>query len=404
MTSPRDHYSAAEAAQLLGISRQSLYAYVSRGLIRAERGEGRTKRYSAQDIERLHRAQLERHDPERVAQHTLDWQGHPVLETHLSGITQGQLQYRGQPIEEVVRAPHASLERVAALLWYDDARRPVHFVTPELIPLSPTQSHLPLIQQARLRWVMAEQQDMAAYRLDPESVAQTGERVMGQLLGRAAPARKPRGAAHGAAQHIAKILDVSEDYTHLIDLAMMLCADHELNASTFATRVAASARATPYAACSAGLAALLGLRHGGTTLRIGAWLDEVMRADSLREAIITRQRRGERWIGLGHPLYPQGEPRATILWQRLTETLPASRIAPYQALFQALDEVLGASHATSNIDLMLLVLMRLLGQGSEQALLLFATGRTVGWIAHVIEQYQSEALIRPRARYSSSSQ
>jgi citrate synthase len=107
----------------------------------------------------------------------------------------------------------------------------------------------------------------------------------------------------------------------LIRAALVLCADHELNASTFTVRCVASTRATPYGAVIAGLAALQGPRHGGQTARVAALFDEVARADSPGAAVAARLRRGERLPGFGHILYPEGDPRYTALRRLLAGSL-----------------------------------------------------------------------------------
>ena len=142
---------------------------------------------------------------------------------------------------------------------------------------------------------------------------------------------------------------------------------------------AASTRASPYGVCQTGLATLLGQHHAGTTLRIGVWIDEVSRARSFEQGIANRLRRGERWPGLGHPLYPQGDVRAALLWQVIRRSLPRSAWERHEALLQSIEsfEDLGKP----SIDLMLVVLTRILGGSDEDALTIFATGRCVGWIA-----------------------
>ena len=90
----------------------------------------------------------------------------------------------------------------------------------------------------------------------------------------------------------------------LLNRALVLCADHELNVSSFTARCVASAGATPYAVVVAGLAALGGVKHGGNTERVEAFLAESEAAGGAREAIASRLRRGEAVPGFGHPLYP----------------------------------------------------------------------------------------------------
>jgi len=177
----------------------------------------------------------------------------------------------------------------------------------------------------------------------------------------------------------------------LIRRALVLCADHELNASAFAVRVVASTGAALPACLLAGLAALSGPLHGGMTERVAALLAEPgMKADPAG-ALAARLDRGERLPGFGHRLYPAGDPRATAL-------LAALDPGPWwQSVFAAAEELTGLR---PNIDAALVALERTLRLPEGAALAIFATGRTAGWIAHALEQRQDGRLIRPRASYA----
>ncbi|HMJ82425.1 MAG TPA: citrate synthase, partial [Vicinamibacterales bacterium] len=177
----------------------------------------------------------------------------------------------------------------------------------------------------------------------------------------------------------------------------VLCADHELNVSAFTARCAASAGASPYDVVSAAMATLRGYKHGGAGERV---LTMLAAADTLRHArtqVAARLRRGESLPGFGHPLYPAGDPRAVLLL-RLAESGgndEASRVT--RNLRKAGSELL---HDLPNLDFGLAAITRAFRLPEQAPVLLFALGRTIGWIAHAIEQYTSGDLIRPRARYT----
>jgi citrate synthase len=174
---------------------------------------------------------------------------------------------------------------------------------------------------------------------------------------------------------------------------LILCADHELNVSSFTARCVASAGSAPYAVVIAGLAALEGKKHGGATARFEAIWTSLRRSRDVPGALVERLRRGEPIEGFGHPLYPTGDPRAIVL----LEMLPKSKNAAFARDFvDAARTVLGE---TPNLDFALVALARTLGLPNGAALTLFAIGRTIGWIAHAIEQYGQDAIIRPRAKY-----
>jgi citrate synthase len=163
-----------------------------------------------------------------------------------------------------------------------------------------------------------------------------------------------------------------------------------LNASTYAMRVVASTRAPLGACILAGLAALVGPLHGGMTNEVRAMLaDPAVTADPAG-AVAIRLARGERVPGFGHPLYPDGDPRAAALLSRLAPRPDAQRL---------IDAMQAMTGIAPNIDFALLALEQRLRLPSGAAFALFAVGRTVGWIAHALEQWRDGTLIRPRAVY-----
>jgi citrate synthase len=184
----------------------------------------------------------------------------------------------------------------------------------------------------------------------------------------------------------------------LLNAALILCADHELNVSSFTARCVASAGSTPYAVVVAGLAALQGMRHGGLTLQAEVFLKEIETPRRAPLVIANRLKRGERLPGFGHPLYPDGDPRGKALLELLGQIYPNSpATALARAVVTEMQQVL-EQYPTIDFGLAALALALELPPGA--ALALFALGRTIGWIGHAIEQYQKEQLIRPRARYT----
>jgi citrate synthase len=160
----------------------------------------------------------------------------------------------------------------------------------------------------------------------------------------------------------------------------------------------ASAGATPYAATIAGLCALSGVKHGGNTERVAAFLKEVGAAGHVRDVMAARLRRGEPIPGFGHPLYPEGDPRSKALLEATATTYPeASAVELASTVVEEASDLIGEY---PTVDFALVILSLALGLPASGALALFALSRTVGWIGHAIEQYQSERMIRPRARYT----
>jgi len=377
----------------------TLYAYVSRGMVRSEAAEGkrRSRRYRAEDVRALLERKERRRDPEGVVEGALRW-GAPVLESGITLVDGGRLFYRGRDVEGLVS--EAGIEEVAALIWTGDAGLAVEIFPGGAEGLSPrvrgtlrTLEGLPLVELFQALLPVASAEDPVGYDLRPAGVVGTGARVLRLMAGvvggggegRTAEALR-RGWCPGEPGAAA-----------LLDAALVFCADHELPVSTFAARCVASSGATPYAVVQAGLAALGGTRHGGQTELAEVFLDEVAGSGDARKVIAGRLRRGDGLPGFGHPLHPDGDPRGAGLLRIVAGSLPGSpAVGLSGAVVEEVEELTGE---LPTVDLALATVARALGLPAGGAVALFAVGRTVGWIGHAIEQYASNQLIRPRARY-----
>jgi citrate synthase len=173
----------------------------------------------------------------------------------------------------------------------------------------------------------------------------------------------------------------------------VLLADHELNASTFTARCAASTGISLYDAVIAGLVALKGPRHGGVGPLAAKLLDTFMEGDI---AALVRERvaLGERFAGFGHVVYVKGDPRAISLLDVLIRLGADKRLTT-----EIPERIAEATGAFVNIDYAQAVLRRFLELPPGSETTLFAIARIAGWIAHASEQLESKKLIRPRARY-----
>lgn len=402
--------SAPQAADILGVSISTLYAYVSRGLLRSlPDGASKRRRYDADEVRLLARRRADAKRAGGVAERSLDW-GVPVLESRITQIADGRLYYRG--IDALTLAHDATLEETAARLWdcaparlaaaslastgfdaaqwRDWARRWAH-----LAPLERTLVLLPAAAASLPgRWAPGcdAQLDTAALLLRVTAAALAG------VAPRDAAVHRQLAAAWG----IRRRADAD-----LLRRALVLCADHELNPSTFAVRCIASTGTHLFGAIAGGLAALSGPRHGGETLRAGALLDEAAHTADLDRYLAQRLARDERsegartaLAGFAHPLYPDGDPRARALLDALCTTQPERQ--PLRAACALAARVEAATGLRPTIDFALAVLERTLALPAGAAFTLFAAGRTAGWIAHAIEQYADGKLIRPRARYVGS--
>lgn len=395
-----DFITAKEAAARLEISLPTLYAYVSRGLIRSEAGTGksRARRYRRADVEALQTRKALRQNPAQVAESALHF-GSPVLASAVTLIEDGRFYYRGQ--DGVQLAQTADFEAVASLLWRDSLERADLF--PPQLPLSlqlrlaevqPLLRSLPLFNRFQVLLPLLAEHDLAAYDLAETAVCQTGSRLL-HLLTWAATGKPPQGGLAAALQQA--WTPGRPSVQPLLNTALVLCADHELNVSAFAARVVASTQANPYAVVQAGLAALQGALHGGHTERVGALLREMRTVAEVRPVMAARLRRGETIPGFGHTLYPNGDPRGKLLLDLVVAEFRGETAVPIlQELVQTVAEATGQQ---PTIDLGLAALALAAGLPPGAPLALFALGRTAGWLGQAIEQYKAGQLIRPRARY-----
>lgn len=389
----KQYLTAHEVADILEISLPTVYSYVSRGLLSSEpvAGDHRIKRYRRRDVEQLLQRKEAQRRPEDFAKTTLHW-GMPVLDSELTNIKQGRLFYRGY--EAVELAKTVTLEEVAGLLWMDELDGRFFELDSRLqLPTELWQwRHMPAYTRMQLMMPLAATQDRTAEVLNPEQIPLTGVRIMRLLTG----AVTFHIAHNATADNLASVwTPIEPGYRRALNAAMILCVDHGLNASSFAARIAAGAHATPYAVVSAGLATLAGKRHGRMSELVRQFITTSQQECDLHTVVEQRLDRGEAIPGFGHPLYPNGDPRAAMLIELATE-INSQNTAHHRQLQQTVLQVTGL---LPSLDWGLVMLSDALGLPEDAPLLLFALGRTVGWLGHALEQFESGGFIRPTANY-----
>ena len=374
--------TSRQAAERLGVKLETLYAYVARGLLRgmARNGAGREeRRYAEQELEGfLARRRWSRR----------------VVASAVSSTDGGRLLYRGR--DAVALAERASFEQVASLLWTGElgqgdawpeiAAEPIE----EATRAAKAVRGAPLLVQAQILVAALAVEDPTRSATDAETVRATAVRLVTRLVAAVAVVRGTPVEASSRGPMAARVLSAlgarpESAAIRMTDRALVLSAEHELNASTFAARVAASTGADPYAVVLAGIATLSGPKHGGMTDRVEAMFRARRSPDE------------DAPLGFGHPLYPDGDPRTAPL-------LAAARGAAGQgsvleALFARVDAMAARGRPAATVDVGLAATSIALGLEPGLASMLFAFGRTAGWMAHAIEQYGLRELIRPRARY-----
>ncbi len=353
----------------------------------------RERHYDAEEVERFRAgrgtARTSSAPPEALM---------PVIPSAICLIENHRFYYRGR--DALRLAETATLEEVAAILWDAEAA-----VTPTPTP-TPPPTPTPLrqreragvgvadaLQRCQVRLAEIAASDLSALDLTPAGIARTGWLILAELTACVTGATPSARPVH---EQLAALWGLEPAAADLVRRCLVLLADHELNASTFVARCIASTGATPYAVVAGALAALSGRRHGGASARAEALLRELSDAAEPRAAMAARLARGDDIPGLGQPLYPQGDPRGLAIIEALTAALPAEGARAAGAAVAAME----LTGRFPNIDFALGASCVALGLPTGAALAIFLVARSVGWIAHAMEQYQSGVLIRPRARYS----
>lgn len=395
-----DYMTATEAADFLGVSKATLYSYVSRGMLASLELEpgARHRSYRRADLAALKHRSTFRKNPDLAATEVIEF-GTPILATAISQITEAEHSYRGVSSRELAR--RYSFEQVAEYLWTGEPaaapngaplppprdvwRRPIDpgFGGRPRVALSPVerlQAVLPLM----------EKDDLHAYGVKPAVLLPAAARIVLQLAAFASGTRYG-GSLAGT------LADAWGADAAKLDALLVLVADHELNIATFTARCAASAGASIYQAVLAGLAALQGYKHlYGQVAEARAFFAEVV-AEGGPAPVVRRYLRQRGVVpGFHNPyrrLYAGNDPRVAALVELLADS------PRYPLLRETLDVAEAATGEHPRVDFALAVAEPLLELPEDAIFSLIALGRTAGMIAHVFEQYASERVIRPRARY-----
>jgi citrate synthase len=370
-----------EACRLLDVKPQTVYAYASRGKLEAapDPADVRRSLYRADDVARLARRKQAGRKREALAAGAM-FGAEPSIPTALSSFFHGRLYYRGQ--DAVRLAASASLEDAARLLW--GAEEGVRFDAPAA-PRTPGPVAPGRVAAFAGLGSLAAAGHSTRGRL-PRVLLAECQALVGQLAGAfgAAPGDQPmhRRFARGWKRPAA----VAER----LRMALVLLVDHELTSSAFVARITASTGASLPACLLAGLTALSGPLHGDASGRVQALFDDVERLGA--ESVVTHHlANGLDFPGFGHHLYPDGDPRATAL---------LATFEPPEAIARFIDRVADLTGLRPNIDVALAALVAHCRLPPDAAFALHATARSVGLLAHSLEQLGTDQVIRPRGRYT----
>ncbi|MCC8481660.1 citrate synthase [Streptomyces globisporus] len=388
-----------QAAELLGVKPETVYAYVSRGQLSSVRAAGgRGSTFDAEEVRALAR-RSGRRDPSPAG-------GDLAFRTGITLIEDDRCYFRG--VDATALARRYGYEEVAEWLWTGELRPGARFAAPagtlaaarravEALP-----AHSGSTDRLRGAVTAAAAKDPLRFDLSPEAVLSSARGLIPTLVG-ALPVLGGPAAEGGplAAELWSRLTPEPVDAPSLavLDAALALLIDHDLAASTLAARVAASARAHPYAVVSAGLGVLEGPLHGAASGLAHRLLREAVDRGSAVPVVADHLRTGRRVPGLGHRIYRGEDPRATVLFELLAEVPQAA------GALAAAREVVAttARHAPlhANIDLALAVLSVSRGMAADAGETVFAVSRTAGWVAHALEEYGERPLrIRPSGQYT----
>lgn len=370
----------SEALARLRVKSQTLYAYVSRGRIaaRPDPADPRRSLYAAEDVARLLDRSQPRPPPARRPGRGVG-RGEAMVDSRLTAVTDDAVLYRGQDAADWSRT--ATLEQTARLLWDCGETDPFADLRPRVDVVFPGGP------RARLFACLARRadEDGASAGRGPASLRREAAALLNELVD-AVAGPGPRLPLH---QRLARAWKADERAAQLIRRALVLSADHELDAATLAARVAAGAGASLAASALAGLAALSGPELGGRLAQVGAFVVEARKSDA-RTAARARLAEGREIPGFGHPLHPAGDPRAAAL-------LAGSGLP--DELMDVVRVGEGLTGRPPAFELALALVARRLDLPRDGAFGLLAIGRTVGWLAHAMEQAASGSPIRARLRY-----
>ena len=374
--------TAEEAQARLGVKLQTLYAYASRGLVAtsSDADDPRRSLYAAEDIMRLALRKSRGRQGAAPTEPALGWV-EPSVTSTVAAVSDGRLFYRGRDVADF--SDFATFEETARLFWQADDEDPFMGLAPHpQVAVGPD-------PKARAFALLAHRsaQDPAASGRTPAALRREAASVLTDLVD-AVCGQARNGPLH---DRLAKAWRVEGLKTDMIRRALVLAVDQELNPASLAVRVAASTGAPLAASALAGLATFNGPLHGGMTAQVSGFMAEARRTSDPRVAAMQRLAQGLDVPGFGHPMFPNGDPRARALAGALRYADDIAGIA---------EAVEGVTGLAPNLDFALVAMARTLGLPGDAPFVIMMAARTAGWLAHALEQRAMNVQLRPRAQYA----
>lgn len=388
--------STEEAAARLGVKRETVYAYVSRGILSRQKAvDGRASTFDENEVDRLRRARNSGH-PGRLEA--------PVT-TAVADVRDSHVAYRGVPVRDLA-SQATTYEHAAAMLWAvpETGRWTAQDTLVEAVARAMRQlpSEATLIDQLLAGVVMAAAHDPFRDDRTRETASQSMRTTVAAVTEALPVVRSGSSGGRGSiAERLwPRLTKASRRNAPVLDRALMLLADHGMASSTLAARLAASTRAGPHAAVIAGLGALNGPLHGAASRTVHVLLQDA-ESNGTEAAIANMIRANGRVPGIGHFIHRTLDPRFEIMMEAIDESaLDASRQAIVHDVIDRTADRISAPH---NIDFALGALTFTAGMQSDAGELIFAIARIAGWVAHCLEEYEEAPLrFRPVGRYDST--
>ncbi|MGI9603501.1 MAG: citrate/2-methylcitrate synthase [Acidimicrobiales bacterium] len=385
--------TASEVAARLGVKRDTVYAYVSRGLLDSERApDGRTSLFDPSQVDAL-------------ASGRRRSRGVGEIDTRISSaitlIEDGRLAFRGRTVDTLVGHGY---EHVARLLWETDDDRAWTSDHDLHRPIADAQSVLGPettgIDRLRVAVAVAAASDPLRHDLHRHSVVQAAEGMISAMVdGMPLLGTEAIGPL---AQRLWPRLTPQPptvDKIAALDGAMTILADHGLATSTLAARVAASVRGDPYSVVAAGLGGVGGTLHGAASSQVHRLFVTAEESGSASTAVGEILGRGDKVPGFGHLVYRTDDPRFGLLSALVLEAY--RRDTRLLVVTDVLNLVHERASVLANIDFALGALTFLADMAPDSGEAVFAIARTAGWIAHGLEEYDEAPLrFRPQAHYT----
>lgn len=335
---------------------------------------------------------------------------------------EGKLIYQGYDIHDL--AEHSTFEEVVYLLWHGELPRQAeldgfkerlrrNYEVPsqviEMMKSFPKDAEP--MDVLRTAVSSLDFYDGNGHGTDRETATKAAIRITGQIGTIAAAWDRIRSGKDAVAPD--KDLSIAENFLYMLrgekpdaeearmfDIALILHADHELNASTFTTRVVAGTLAGMYGAVTAGIAALAGPLHGGANTNVMKMLieiDDPAKIDAWVENALNEKRK---IMGIGHAVYKTEDPRATWLRKFSKRMADKTGISKWYEMSQRIEQLmLEKKGMYPNVDFYSASTYYLMGIPLDLFTPIFAVSRISGWTGHILEQYANNKLIRPRAEY-----